>query len=107
MTRFMANRNKNDADVKALENYMRFLRLCKVLLTDNGTQFDLKMIRPGDEFYDLMVQWAKADRIDICKADPSQTDAVMLDMLYDAWNDINVGGKIDINIKVHERGKDS
>jgi len=107
MTRYMASRKKNDKGADALEKYLRFLRLCKLLLTDTGYEFDLRSIRPDNEFRGLMMKWLEIEKCDLIKIGSRQADTVMMDMLFDAWNDINVGGKIDVNIKVHERGKDS
>ena len=78
-----------------------------ITLTDTGYEFDLRSIRPDNEFHGLMMRWLEIEKCDLIKIGSRQTDTVMMDMLFDAWNDINVGGKIDVNIKVHERGKDS
>ena len=54
-----------------------------------------------------MMKWLDIEKCDLIKIGSRQADTVMMDMLFDAWNDINVGGKIDVSVKVHERGKDS
>ncbi len=97
MTRFMASR-KNKSDI-VLESYMRFLRMCKLLLTDTSRPFEISDIPEDNEFYKDALEVAKMNKVDLRHATVHQSDTIMLDMLYNAWNDINVGGSIDINVK--------
>ena len=104
--RFMGNR-KNDKEKKSLDAIMRFMRLCKLMLTDTGKQCDLALIDDGSEFHDLMDKWLKVHKFSKDSVDSRQTDTVIVDMLFDAWNDIDVGCSIDITVKVNEGRKDS
>lgn len=92
---------------KARDSYMRFLRLCKTLLTDTGKQFELKDITPENEFFDDMVQTLKMDKYNLGTITPQQTDTIVLDMLFNAWNDINVAPNVDIEVKFKVYGTGS
>jgi len=102
MTQCMANQKKSD---EALSRYMRFLRMCKLLLSED---FSIGKIDKSNEFYADAVETARMDKIDLEKATAAQGDTIILDMLYNAWNDINVGGniKIFVTFEVDEKSRE-
>ena len=84
---------------KAYDSYMRFLRMCKTFLSDTGKPFELTDITPENEFWDDMIQTLKMDKYNLGTITPQQTDTIVLDMLFNAWNDICVAPNVTIEVK--------
>lgn len=94
----MEHQKENNA---AFDNYMRFLRLCKLLLKNDMMA---NKIAKDNEFYELARKTTEEYHVNWDNMNFSDSDSIMLDMLFTAWQDIRVGQNVDIKVTFNVYG---